>query len=64
MFEPSTSDFHGLRVETLNNRACQYLRNFNVNMDIICKNKLPLPILKKDYPEEAARLSEMQSQKA
>lgn len=63
LFEPSTSDFHGLRVETLNNRACQYLRNFNVNMDIICKNKLPLPILKKDYPEEAARLSEMQSTK-
>lgn len=63
LFEPSTSDFHGLRVETLNNRACQYLRNFNVNMDIICKNKLPLPILKKDYPEEAARLSEMQSVK-
>lgn len=63
LFEPSTSDFHGLRVETLNNRACQYLRNFNVNMDILCRNKLPLPILKKDYPEEAARLSEMQSTK-
>jgi len=63
LFEPSTSDFHGLRVETLNNRACQYLRKFNVNVDILCRNKLPLPILKKDYPEEAARLSEMLSTK-
>ncbi|MBE5983141.1 hypothetical protein ACOAOT_05735 [Lacrimispora sp. AGF001] len=63
LFEPSTSDFHGLRVETLNNRACQYLRNFKVNMEILCTNKLPLPILKKDYQEEAARLSEMQSTK-
>ncbi len=63
LFEPSTSDFHGLRVETLNNRACQYLRNFNVNMELLCSNKLSLPILKKDFPEEAARLSEMQSTK-
>lgn len=63
LFEPSTSDFHGLRVETLNNRACQYLGNFNVNMDILCRNKLPLPILEMDYPEEAARLFKMQSAK-
>ena len=63
LFEPSTSDFHGLRVETLNNRACQYLRNFNVNIELLCRNKIPLPILKKDYPEEAVRLSEMQSKK-
>ena len=63
LFEPCTSDFHGLRVENLNNRACQYLHNFNVNMELICRNKLPLSILKKDYPEEAVRLSEMQSEK-
>ena len=61
LFEPSTSDFHGLRVETLNNRACQYLGNLNVNIDLSSRNKLPLSILKKDYPDEAARLSEMQS---
>ena len=61
LFEPSTSDFHGLRVETLNNRACQYLGNLNVNIELSSRNKLPLSILKKDYPDEAARLSEMQS---
>ena len=63
LFEPCTSDFHGLRVENLNNRACQYLGNLNVNMELSCRNKLPLSILKKDYPEEAARLSEMQLKK-
>lgn len=63
LFEPSTTDFHGLRVEALNKRSCQYLRDFNVNMELLCRNKLPLPILKKDYPQEAARLSEMQSKK-
>ncbi|MBE5986404.1 MAG: hypothetical protein E7250_01655 [Paenibacillaceae bacterium] len=61
LFEPSTSDFHGLRVETLNNRACQYLGILNVNIELSSRNKLPLSILKKDYPDEAARLSEMQS---
>ena len=61
LFEPGTSEFHGLRVETLNNRACQYLRNFNVNVELLCRNKLPLAILEKEYPEEAARLSELQS---
>jgi len=63
LFEPSTTDFHGLRVEALNKRSCQYLRDFNVNMELLCRNKLPLPILKKDYPQEAVRLSEMQSKK-
>ena len=32
-------------------------------MDILCRNKLPLPILEMDYPEEAARLFKMQSAK-
>uniref|UniRef100_UPI0032E3D53D hypothetical protein n=1 Tax=Lacrimispora sp. TaxID=2719234 RepID=UPI0032E3D53D len=63
LFEPSTTDFHGLRVEALNKRSCQYLRDFNVNIELLCRNKLPLPILEKDYPQEAARLSEMQSKK-
>lgn len=61
LFEPSTSEFHGLRVETLNNRACQYLRNFNVNMELSCRNKLPLSILETEYPEEVDRLSKLQS---
>lgn len=61
LFEPVTSEFHGLRVEILNNRACQYLRNFNVNIELSCRDKLPIAILEKDYPEEKVRLSDLQS---
>lgn len=62
LFEPGTSDFHGLRVETLNHRACQYLHNFDVNIQLSCRNKLPLPILEKEYPQEVVRLSKLQSE--
>lgn len=63
LFEPCTSEFHGLRVETLNQRSCQYLHNFNVNIELSCTNKLPLAILEKEYPEEVVRLSELQSER-
>jgi hypothetical protein len=62
LLEPVTSEFHGLRVETLNNRACQYLRDFNVNLELLCRNKLPLTELEKEYPEEVVRLSQLQSE--
>ena len=62
LFEPCTSDYHGFRVEALNHRACQYLQNFDVNFQLSCRDKLPLPILEKEYPQEVARLSKLQSE--
>lgn len=61
LFEPITSEFHGLRVEKLNTRACKYLKNFNVDVQLSCKKKLSSETLKADYKEEIFRLSEMQS---
>lgn len=61
LFEPITSEFHGLRVEALDNRACQYLRDFDVNVQLSCRNKLPFAILEKEYPEEMVRLSDLRS---
>jgi hypothetical protein len=61
LLEPSTSAFHGLRVEILNNRACKYLHDFGVNIEVSCKNKLSNEILEKEYQGEISRLSEMQS---
>lgn len=61
LFEPSTSAFHGLRAEILNNRACKYLHDFNVSIELSCKNKLSHEILKAEYQGEIIRLSEMQS---
>ena len=61
LHEPVTSEFHGLRVEMLNNRACKYLRNFNVSTKLLCKNKLSFIELEKEYPEEVIRLSQLQS---
>ena len=61
LVEPSTSAFHGLRVETLNKRACEYLDNLGINIDVICKNKLSSEILKEEFQGEIARLSEMKS---
>lgn len=62
LFELSTSAFHGLRVETLNNRACQYLHDFGVNIELSCRNKLPHEMLEKEHQEEIIRLSSMQSE--
>ncbi len=61
LFEPSTSAFHGLRVETLNIRACRFLHDFNVNLELTCKNKLSFERLETEYPEEIDRLLKMQS---
>ena len=60
-FEPTTSAFHALRVEMLNLRACKYLNEFNVQLEISCKNKLTDEQLESEYQEELVRLSEMQS---
>ncbi len=62
LFEPITSAFHSLRVETLNNRACRFLHDFNVNLKLSCNNKLPLELLEKDYQEEISRISDMQAE--
>jgi hypothetical protein len=59
LFEPCTSQFHGLRVEMLNNRACNYLHDFQVNVDLLCNNKLTKKELKRDHPGEIERLNAM-----
>ena len=60
LLEPSTSAFHGQRVEILNRRACQYLQELGVRVELLCKNKLSYERLEREHQEEMTRLQEMQ----
>ncbi len=60
LLEPSTSAFHGQRVEILNHRACKYLQKLGVRVELLCKNKLSYEALERDHQEEITRLQEMQ----
>jgi len=64
LFEPSTSAFHGLRVETLNKRACKYLYDLGVTIEVVCSNKLLYETLKEEFQGEISRISEMKSKGA
>ena len=60
LFELGTSAFHGQRVEILNHRACKYLQEFGVHVELKCKNKLPWEEMERGHQEEVTRLQEMQ----
>lgn len=60
LLEPSTSAFHGQRVEILNRRACKYLQELGVKVELTCKNKLSYETMEKEYQDEIQRLQEMQ----
>jgi len=60
-FEPNTSAFHWGRVELINNRACEYLRKLNVNVNLLCKNKDSKIEMNNKFREENVRLSALHS---
>lgn len=59
LFEPCTSQFHGLRVEMLNARACNFMKALNVNIELQCKNKLTREEMEKNHSGEIERLATM-----
>ncbi|KUI97141.1 hypothetical protein [Vibrio sp. MEBiC08052] len=59
LFEPCTSQFHGLRVEMLNARACNFMHDLHVNVELQCKNKLTREEMEKDHSGEIERLTAM-----